>query len=506
MTLFDQFMTTCRKYNRKTAIWCDGEQKTYAEFGELVCRYANYLSERDVKKGDVIGIPMNNSIESVALIFSAAAIGAVLAPINPTLPIDAIKKAFDVSEVKHIIARKSFFRLVGSEYIDSVRGLKMCLDSHFDNVDSFDDVLNASDRMPDIGDISGEEPLILTMTSGSTGTPKPIVLTQQNKIMRADAHIKMYSLTEKDNVLAATPLYHSLAERLVIMPLLLGGTSVVLPRFTPLLWLNCVKDQRVTFTIAVSSQLAQIAQYLSSPFVPEISSLRCIVSSSALLETHVRNELINKLECEFHEMYGTSECSTVTDICFSQTLNKKESVGCPLPGVSIRLLNDKGEVVPNGEVGEITVNTPLRCAGYYRMPEMLKKAMTEDGYFRTGDLGKMDDDGYLYFCGRKKEIIITGGVNVYPKDVEEKVVSMDSVRECAAFSYADERLGEVVAIAVVVDDKMKITKKKIQLFCARNLADFQQPHKVFIVDELPKNAMGKVLKVKLPEVVAGMEG
>ena len=124
----------------------------------------------------------------------------------------------------------------------------------------------------------------------------------------------------------------------------------------------------------------------------------------------------------------------------------------------------------------------------------------------NGDLGKVDSDGYLYFAGRKKELIITGGVNVYPKDIEDKLSELEEIKECAAFAYADERLGEVVAVAVVPAPSYELTRKRIQIFCAKNLADFQQPHKIFILDELPRNAMGKVIKIDLPKVVAGMEG
>lgn len=503
--LFDRLKEATSKNTDKTAIWCDGEEKTYKEFFDLVCRYANYLSKHGVIRGDIIGIPMNNSIESVALIFSSAAIGAGIAPINPTLPIDAIDTAFKAGEVKHVIARRAFFKAVGKDYIDSIEGCKLCLDSEVEGTDSFSEVLNTSNDVPCTDGVTGDEPLILTMTSGSTGEPKPIVLTQNNKISRADAHISLYSITDKDNVLAATPLYHSLAERLVIMPLILGGTSVLLPRFTPILWLNCVKDQKVTFTIAVSAQLNQVSQLLSSPFVPEISTLRCVVSSSALLESHVRSELISKLSCDFHEMYGTSECSTVTDINFKEAKDKVNSVGKPLPRVTIKIVDDNDKQLGAGEIGEIIVETPLQCAGYYKMPETMAKAKL-DGFFRTGDLGKLDGDGYLYFAGRKKEIIITGGVNVYPKDIEEKVATIHGVKECAAFAYADERLGEVVAVAVVAEEGTELNKKKIQLFCARNLADFQQPHKVFFLKELPRNTMGKIVKIKLPEAVAGMEG
>jgi len=489
----------------KLAIWCDGEEQTYSQLGSLVCKYANYLLASGVAYGDIIGIPMNNSIESVALIMASATIGAGLAPINPTIPIDAIDNAFRAGKVKHLIARKAFYKAIKDYDFSYLTGCRLCLDGEVEGADSFDKVLNSSDARPDFSNLTGDETLILTMTSGSTGIPKPIELTQDNKLKRAEAHIKLYDIVPEDRILAATPLYHSLAERLVILPLLIGATSILLPRFTPIIWLNCVKDQQVTFTIAVSAQLSQIAQLLSSPFVPEISSLRSVVSSSALLEPHVRSELIKKLDCDFHEMYGTSECSTVTSINFKEAKEKVQSVGRPLPGAEIRILDDQGQILPSGQIGEIAVKTVLKCASYYGLPEKMEEA-TVDGYFKTGDLGRLDKDGYLYFAGRKKELIITGGVNVYPQDIENKINTIDAVKECAAFPYSDERLGEVVALAVVVNPEMELTKRQIQVYCARNLADFQQPHKIFFLDQLPRNSMGKLTKMKLPEAVAGMEG
>jgi len=495
----DIFYTNADKYADKRAIWCDGETMTYAELAAFVSRYSNFLLKTGVKHGDIIGIPMNNSIESVALIMVAANIGAALAPINPSLPFPAIKTAFTSGNVKHLIARKSFYDQCDKAGGIPAEGVMICLDGEREGALSFRAVAGEPDTRPTI-DVTGKETFILTMTSGSTGAPKPIELTQENKLLRAKAHIDLYNITENDNILAATPLYHSLAERLAILPLLIGSTSVLLPRFTPQIWLKCVEEQNVTFTIAVSAQLSQIAQLLSSPFAPGTSSLRCVVSSSALLEPYVKNELIEKLRCDFHEMYGTSETSTATSINFKEALNKKQSVGRPLPEAGIRILEDNGELSATGEIGEIAVRTTLMCNSYYGMPDVMAAAMT-DGFFRTGDMGYLDEDGYLYFAGRKKEIIITGGINVYPQDVEKCVSELPEVSECAAFSYPDERLGEVVALAVVTKEGITLKKRTVQVQCVRNLADFQQPHEIFFLPELPKNAMGKLVKSKLMEAV-----
>ena len=505
-TIAGLFFSNTEKYPNKLAIWCDGKEVTYQDLGIFVSKYANYLLSHGVKRGEIIGIPMNNSIESVALIMAAATIGAGLAPINPTISTDQIDTAFRAGKVKHIIARSAFFKQIKDKKMPYLTGCKLCLDQKIDGIDSMHDIMNQLADRPSLKDIDGSETLILTMTSGSTGTPKPIELTQENKLQRAMAHVRLYGITENERVLAATPLYHSLAERLVILPLLIGATSILLPRFTPKIWMDCLEKQKVTFTIAVSAQLSQIAQIMSSPFAADISSMRSIVSSSALLEPHVRTELIAKLKCDFNEMYGTSECSTVTSINFKEAVNYQNSVGKPIPEAMIKIIRDNGTEAETEEVGEITCKTKLLFNGYYGMPEMTKVSMTEDGYFKTGDLGKVDKEGYLYYCGRKKELIITGGINVYPQDVEKVVLDIPEVKECAAFPFLDDRLGEIVALAVVTKEGETLAKRTIQMHCAKKLADFQQPHRIFFLSELPKNAMGKLTKNKLPEIVAGMEG
>lgn len=494
--LADMFYDNALQTPDKMAIWCDGKTATYKELADLVSRYSNLLVHNGVVYGDHIAIPMNNSIESVALFFSAADLGVCLVPLNPTLPLSAIMAAMDSGDMKHLIARKSFFKECEKNGGIKVKGISICLDGEYPETVPFVTINDMPTERPACEEISGKESLILTMTSGSTGNPKPIDISQNNKYERAMAHIRVYDISKEDRILAATPLYHSLAERLVILPLMLGATSILLPRFTPAIWLECVKEQQVSFTIAVSAQLAQILELLKQPNAPTIDSFRAIVSSSALLEEKVKYELIEKLNCEFHEMYGTSETSTITNICFQKDKNKQKSVGLPFDEAQVKIFSEYDEECPPYEVGEITCKSTLTCKGYYKQEAMMVAA-THEGYFHTGDLGYLDEDGFLYFAGRKKEIIITGAVNVYPHDIDAVVKNIPEVEECAAFAYPDERLGEVVALAVVPKEDMELKERTIKTYCARNLADFQQPHKIFIVDKLPKNTMGKLQRMNI---------
>jgi acyl-CoA synthetase (AMP-forming)/AMP-acid ligase II len=486
----------------KTAIHCDDKTITYAALAQQVQRYSNSLSASGVGYREHIGFPMNNSIESAAMIFAAANIGAALVPINPSLPFDLVKRAFKACSVKHLAARKAFLQSLDNGKMRELvpNGAIICMDGEIEGAHFMREEEPLVFPHHSAKTVTGDETLIICLTSGSTGDPKPIDLTQNNKYIRAMAHINMYNLTENDNILAATPLYHSLAERLVIMPLILGGTCVLMPRFTPSLWLSCVREQNVTFTIAVSAQLSQVAELLSSPFAPELPHLRAVVSSSALLEPHIRNELIQKLECDFHDMYGTSETATATNIHFQKYPHKKNSVGTPFPEAELRIVLPDGQTAKPLEIGEIQCKSTMLCSGYYGMNDLFNEQLDE-GYFKTGDMGYLDEEGFLYFVGRTKEIIITGGINVYPSDVEQCAAEIPEVRECAVFACPDERLVEVVAIAIVLKPGCELTKRAVKVHCARHLADFQQPHKIFFLEELPKNSMGKIMKTNLMEYI-----
>ena len=483
MESFRSFYKIAEVQPDKIAIYCEEERVTYAEFTDLVNRWTCFLHENGVKYKDFICVLLPNEINFAAVLFAAANIGAAIVPLSPALPVNMVGNACKSSDVKHIVAHNNVIKELRAFGIE-INGVWADVDENL--------VSNMPSKRLNFPNVNGSEPLILTLTSGSTGDPKPIIFTQQNKIDRADAVRKLYSVTSEDVILAATPLYHSLAERLIILPLLLGATSVIMARFTPELWLKCIKERKVTFSIAVSSQLAQIAKILSSPFLPEVTSLRCLVSSSALLESHVKNELLSKLKCDLHECYGTSEIAIATDLNMADSSVKLKSVGKSIHGVDVRILKDDN-FAKAGEIGEIVCKTPMLFAGYYNLPELTKQSMYGD-YFKTGDLGYLDEDGYLYFVDRKKDLIITGAVNVYPGDIESEIQALDSVKECAVFPYPDEHLGEIVAAAVVPNDKNTFNLREVMVHCAKKLADFQQPRKYFVMDVLPRNNMGKLLR------------
>lgn len=475
-SLAERFFAVAASSPDKAAVHCEAESLTYGALAHRVRAAAAGLASRGLQAGDVLGVTLPNSLEFIVLMLAAADRGLALAPVNTTLPPDALRRAFDIAGATAMIDAEDAVRALEVEGEAVIAAGEMSGDrgvviAHADANDHLD------------------RAFILTMTSGSTGDPKPIVLSQRTKWMRAWSAVALYGLRDDDVVLSSTPLYHSLAERLVLLPLLLGATAVVMRRFAPAHWMSTVQRHRVTFTICVSSQLGALVPLLRSS--DEAASLRCVVSSSAALPDAVKRAMLEAVRFQFHECYGASEVAIVSNLHVDARLDKLSSVGLPIPGVDVRILGDDGQWAAAGAIGEICARTQLAYAGYLGQPEKTAAALHE-GFFRTGDLGRLDEEGFLYYLGRAKELIITGGINVYPADIESAARAFEGVRDALACGLEDESLGEIVGLALVPEDRTRFDLKAFRRHCATHLADFQQPRAFKLMDAFPLNALGKI--------------
>jgi len=317
---------------------------------------------------------------------------------------------------------------------------------------------------------------IIVSTSGSTSAPKPIVLTEEIKLKRIDIAKRSYNLNRDDTILVSTPLHHSLAQRGVLMSLVLGAKCVLMDRFTPKKFLNLIEKERVTFSFAVSNQLEALKDEVKNY---DLSSIKAMVSTSYQINRDTKKLLLEYMP--IYECYGTSEIGCVTHLTPKDIAKHPNSVGKALDGVNIKIVD-----------GEILVKSPWRFKEYYKLPQITKEAFDGE-YFKTGDLGEMVD-GFLYYKGRKKELIKTGGISVYPIDVEKEIKKLNKVKEVAVVGAEDEYFGEII-VAVVVGNVSRMDVIK----ACENLAPYQRPMYIDIVDELPKTSLGKVQKFKLKE-------
>jgi len=501
MNIIDHFNNNVKKYPDKVALVYQEDSFTFKELQSSSLQLSAFLWEKGVRKGTKIAVLLNNSIDFALSILATARLGAVIVPMNPTLPIESVKCAFFSTDVEFAITRieilrrhEGFDKLLPSEKILSFAG---AVPVSFKKIYS-----NRSDFSTVSCDIEPDSDFLITMTSGSTSDPKPIVLSHETKIKRAiDGAKDIYNLSDADIIMIGSPMYHSLAFRLTLLPLLIGGTGIILPKFRPKIWLEAVKNYRVTFTIAVSSQLEMILNEVENNSY-DLTSLKKIVSSSALLRPKIKKRLISKLDCEFHECYGTSEIGIAANLSPKYSAKKLNSVGKALPYVDIKIVDEHKKELPVGREGEIVCKTSTIFSGYYKKEDETKKSI-KGGYFYTGDIGKFDDDGFLYYIGRKKDIIITGAINVYPADIEDVLAQFDGIQESAVIGVDDSHFGEAI-LAVIVADK-KIDERKLRHYCNKHLADYQQPMAYEFVRTLPKNELGKLVKRKLKEQFQGYD-
>jgi len=498
MTVIECFLKSAEIYPDEIAVIFEDEKISYRELKEYVGKTAAYLKKCGVENGSKVILSLPNCPEFIFLMLAAADLGAVVVPISTTLCGDALKTA--------IISSDAEFAAVDNMNISNFNDMIPEKSVFIISYDVINENGNYSKYELGMNNIEPEADYILTMTSGSTGNPKPIIFSQKNKVTRGiKACAQLYNLTNDDVVVTASPMYHSLGQRLALFPLMIGATTLILKKFMPKIWLDAVLLHRVSFTIAVSSHLEALLRELKENSY-DISSLKTIVSSSSLMKNDAKQECLKYFQCDFHECYGTSEVGIVTNLYPKDTNVKLKSVGAPLPFVRIKIVDENHLELPTGEVGEIICSTPTLFSGYYKLPEITDESIV-GGYFYTGDLGKVDEDGYLYFCGRKKELIIVGGTNIYPNDVEQVIDSCHEVAECAVIGVPDSYFGEAVIAVLVANNgvEQSVAVRAARRKCADLLADYQQPMAYETLDSLPRNPLGKLMKHKLRELFIGYD-
>lgn len=333
---------------------------------------------------------------------------------------------------------------------------------------------------------------LLTLSSGSTGEPKPIVISQAVKFARAQQTIDLYQVDSADVVLNASPFFHSLGQRLSFVPLIAGATVVYLKKFTPNLWLQAVEQHQVSFTIPVATHLYAL-QPMMQQALQRMRSLRCIVTSSAPIDADFKKNMQQEIGCTFFEIYGATEIAIATNLAPEDFAIKHKTVGRPCLDVDLRIVNDNGEFLNTGELGEIACKTSLMFSGYYNLPELTSKSFI-DNYFLTGDLGYIDVDGYLTYVSRKKDVIISGGINIYPAEVEQCILSNNLVSAVSVIGVEDALLGEVVLAICVGEQSVEM---QLRQQANKDLVSYQRPIKYFFVDELPLTPSGKIDKMAL---------
>ncbi len=473
---------------------------TYAEFDERVSRCANALIGMGVGRGDCVALLTANDIAFAEILFASARIGALLIPLNYRLSPPELADILADASARCLFAQDRYLEPLlahglGSESAASVIRLG----------DDYDVLLaSASKGLPRIAR-SPDDPVLVQYTSGTTGKPKGVVSSHRAWAQVSLIEPALKGITSDSVFLGVLPMCHTGGAKWVVEVLFTGATLVILDQFSPEGCIDAIERHKVTNVTWVPTMLYQV---LDSPRIEgrDLRSLKFINYGAApILEARLA-EAIERFDCRFTQGYGMTEVAGGS-ITFAGPRDhvdggvispRLRSAGRPLIDCELRIVDESGEVLPTGEVGEIAVRTDRTLIGYWRQPPSALPIDAE-GYFHTGDLGRMDADGYVYVVDRAKDMIISGGLNIYSKEVEDALLLHPAVAEAYVVGVEDAQWGESVKAVIVIAPGQTLDVDDVVAWCRSRLASYKKPRFVDFADssELPKTSLGKVVKKNL---------
>ncbi|MDQ0217588.1 fatty acid--CoA ligase family protein [Peribacillus cavernae] len=513
MNLTAQLHETAVKMASKPAYYFMDQATSYGELDVAVTKFADGLHKLGVSKGDHVALLLGNSPHFIIGMYGALETGATVIPVNPIYTPDEIGYILNNGDVKVVIALDLLVPLLEkmSPLLTSIEHMVICETgqdnseenasrlSIYPKMKSFTELMKMGDSSFAGPNLDEDDTALILYTSGTTGKPKGAVLTHKNLYSNAKDVGDYLKISENDRVVTALPMFHVFCLTVVLnAPLINGGTLLIVPKFSPKEVFRLVKKYEATVFAGVPTMYNFLQQYPDGN--PEdFKSLRLSISGGATMPVALLKEFEKKFNVFVSEGYGLSEASPVT--CFNplDRPRKPGSIGTNIKNVVNKVVNELGDEVPVGQVGELIVRGPNVMKGYYKMPEETA-AVLKGGWLYTGDLARMDEEGYFYIVDRKKEMIIVGGYNVYPREVEEVLFAHPNIVEAAVIGIPDPNQGEVVQ-AFVVKKNDSLTEEELLAYCADHLAKYKVPQVIEFIGELPKNTTGKILRRSLKDQV-----
>ncbi|MBA2872030.1 long-chain acyl-CoA synthetase [Anoxybacillus calidus] len=507
MNLSSRLTEIATKHPTKEAYIFQGTSCTYAELDASISKFASGLSQMGVNKGDHVALLLGNSPYFVIGLYGALRAGATVIPINPIYTADEISYILNNGDVKTVITLDLLIPLLEKmeERLPQVEHMIICETPQgkeqgialLGKMKSFATVIAEGTVTYQGPDLADDDTAVILYTSGTTGKPKGAMLTHKNLYSNAQDSANYLKISDDDRVIATLPMFHVFCLTVALnAPLMNGGTVIIVPKFSPAEIFKVAKECKATVFAGVPTMYNFLLQYPEGN--PEdLQTLRLCISGGASMPVALLKNFEKKFKVIISEGYGLSEASPVT--CFNplDRPRKPGSIGTNIINVENKVVNEFGEEVPVGEVGELIVRGPNVMKGYYKMPEETAAAI-RDGWLYTGDLAKMDEEGYFYIVDRKKDMIIVGGYNVYPREVEEVLYNHPDVVEVAVVGVPDPNFGEAVK-CFVVSKNAHLTEEDLIAYCREHLAKYKVPSSIVFLEELPKNTTGKILRRALKE-------
>jgi acyl-CoA synthetase (AMP-forming)/AMP-acid ligase II len=492
----------------------DGKRWTYAQIWERVNRLANALRKIGAEKGDRIGILQVNCNQYVEAYYASAMIGAIFVPLNFRAKADELSYMIANAEAKILFVGSRY-----SEMIDAVLPelptVKHCIsiDRREGKRLYYEDVIGSASSDESFVEIEDEDITMLMYTAGTTGRPKGVPLRHSAFVSYVLENVEPASPDIEERNLLTVPLYHVAGIQAMLAAIYGGRTLVMMRQFEVKEWLETIQKEKATRAMLVPTMLKRV---IHDPDFNryDLSSLKVVTYGAAPMPFEVINKAIKMMQwVKFINAFGQTEtASTITalgpeDHRIEGTEEEKErklkrltsSIGKPLPDVEVKIVDEEGKTLPSLEVGEIWARGPRIMTGYWRDEQKTSQVMTQDGWLRTGDMGWMDEEGYIYLAGRGDDMIIRGGENISPEEVENVLHSHPKVEEAAVIGVPDPEWGQEPRAIVVLKKGKVATQEEIIEYCRAKLSGFKRPRSVIFIESLPRNPMGKVLRKKLRE-------
>jgi long-chain acyl-CoA synthetase len=477
-----------RVHGGRPAVRVDDAVLTYRELDEASARVAGLLHERGLKPGDRVGIMMPNVAEVPVVYYGVLRAGGIVVPMNPLLKAREVAYYLGDSRAGLIFAWHSV--------ADQARGGAEQAKAEPIVVDavSFPDLLASAAPDYEVADAGDEDTAVILYTSGTTGHPKGAELTHGNLTSNTEvARADIVRARPGDVIFGGLPLFHVFGQTVALNVAVASGACLtLLPRFDAEHALRIIAGHRVTVFEGVPTMYVALLHRPDRTDY-DLSALRQCLSGGAALPVEVLRGFEEAFGCTVLEGYGLSETSPVASFNQPDRERKPGSIGTPIRDVQMRVVDSDDREVPQGEVGEIVIRGPNVMKGYWQRPEATAEAI-RGGWFHTGDLARVDEDGYFYIVDRKKDLIIRGGYNVYPREIEEVLYEHPAVAEAAVIGLPHPTLGEEVGAAVALKPGAAVTAEELRDYVKAQVAAYKYPRHVWIVDALPKGPTGKILK------------
>jgi len=461
---------------------------TYRELADASARVAGFLAVHGVSPGDRVGVMLPNVPQFAAVYYGVLSAGGVVVPMNPLLKAREVAYYLSDSGARLVFAWHAAAEeaLAGAARIDAADAVVV-------DPASFATLLAGQRPAGAVVDRAAEDTAVILYTSGTTGQPKGAELTHGNLARNVEVtQSDMLHLTADDVVFGGLPLFHSFGQTCTLnAAMAAGATLVLLPRFDAATAVGLVARHGVTVFAGVPTMYAAL---LGLAEIPDVPRLRICVSGGAALPVEVLHRFEERFGCEVLEGYGLSETSPVASFNRPGAARKAGSIGMPVTGVEMSVVDEAGAALPVGEVGEIAIRGHNVMKGYWRRPEQTAAVLDQEGWFRTGDVGRVDEDGFFFIVDRKKDLIIRGGFNIYPREIEEVLYEHPDVAEAAVIGLPHTELGEEVGAAVALRPGATVTEAEVREFVKGQVAAYKYPRVVWFVDALPKGSTGKIQK------------